>query len=197
LAANFKELLPLIRGGGPTGEEAMTVVLHRFGGALRRMAQRMIGRPMQAHVDGDDLLQSVIITLWLGLRTGKFTLAGERELMGLAKVLLRREVAQRWRRLRLEMNATVEFRFGDTVTDQALPPVYIEPDRPAGFLDMVEHFLHKLAPADRRLIRMRLAGHSTADVARRLGADAAGLRMRLTRLRRRLTLLRKEVRDVP
>jgi DNA-binding CsgD family transcriptional regulator len=43
-----------------------------------------------------------------------------------------------------------------------------------------------LNEAERRLLEMRMEGHSLAEVAQELGLSAVALRVRLTRLRQRL-----------
>ena len=52
--------------------------------------------------------------------------------------------------------------------------------------DAVEHLCRLVDDKDRQLIELRLQGCSTAEVARRLNLDPDILRVRLSRLRKRL-----------
>jgi RNA polymerase sigma-70 factor (ECF subfamily) len=176
----LQNLLAQVREGGSAGEQAMADILQRYNGAMRRMARRMIGPQIQSQVDSEDLMQSMVISLWQGLPAGKFDVASPKELMSLVKVLLRRKAARRWRRKQLEINATKDGNLAE-------PAARAEDDpcQKVGVRDFVEHFLNQLSPGDRQMIKLRLGGLSTAEAAEHLGVDAAALRVRLARLRRR------------
>jgi len=53
--------------------------------------------------------------------------------------------------------------------------------------DAIERIMQECDPADKKLLQLRLEGHSTAEAARALDADPDVLRVRLSRLRKRLT----------
>ena len=62
-------------------------------------------------------------------------------------------------------------------------------DRLIGFAQMtdaVQRLWNHLSALDRRVIELRLEGHSTADAARLLNEDPDRLRVRLNRLRRQV-----------
>jgi RNA polymerase sigma-70 factor (ECF subfamily) len=60
------------------------------------------------------------------------------------------------------------------------------PAETALYNDAVEHLCGQLDEKDRQLIELRLQGCSTAEVARKLHLDPDILRVRLSRLRKRL-----------
>ena len=61
-----------------------------------------------------------------------------------------------------------------------------DPAAEAALRDQIERLLSQLGDTERRVMELRLEGFTTAEVARRLGLDSDVLRVRLSRLRRRL-----------
>jgi RNA polymerase sigma-70 factor (ECF subfamily) len=73
---------------------------------------------------------------------------------------------------------------GNVLTGVATPEA--GPAEVAEYNDTLKYLYSKLEEKDRQVVDLRLQGYSTAEVARRLGLDADVLRVRLSRLRRRL-----------
>ena len=61
-----------------------------------------------------------------------------------------------------------------------------DPARAAQFNDQVRHLCENLNEAERRLLELRMQGHSPAEAASELGLSAVAFRVRQTRLRQRL-----------
>ena len=123
----------------------------------------------------------------LGLRQNKFELVSPQQLVGLTLTMVRRKVARHWRRLQRQQRldpAAAETEGANLLT--ALHSPEPDPARVAQYNDTVEYVCRGLDDKDRRLIELRLQGFSNADVARQLGIDPDFLRVRLSRLRRRL-----------
>jgi DNA-directed RNA polymerase specialized sigma24 family protein len=190
----FAELIDRVKAGD---DLAMAELMKQHESALLRTARTMIGRNLQSSLDSVDLVQSVQMMLWLGLRTGKFSLPTPQHWLGLAKVLLKRKVARFCRNN--QAHASLDGALKDTVSDMAIfpPPAENDPGRLAEFDDLVEHFLNQLDGVDRELVRLRFEGHSTAEAARRLNLDAGVLRVRLGRLRTRFGEFRKLLTTTP
>jgi RNA polymerase sigma factor (sigma-70 family) len=186
---DFAELVDRVKAGD---DLAMAQLMKQYVGALQRTARALIGRNLQSSLDSDDLVQSVQMVMWVGLRTGKFSLPTPEQWLALAKVLLKRKVARHCRSIQPQANATLDGALIDTVTDVAIfaPPVEDDPGAKAEFDDLVENFLSRLDGVDRELVRLRFEGYSTAEVARRLNLDAGVLRVRLGRLRKRFAEFR-------
>jgi RNA polymerase sigma factor (sigma-70 family) len=148
----------------------------------------LLGRALRCHLDSADLVQSVHHSLMLGLRQNKFVLAGRQQLVALTLTMVRRKVARHWRRLRrqqrLEPEALETRAQADAPT--AGPGAPDDPAAAAEFRDTLDHLCRQLDERDRRLVELRLQGCSTAEAARHLGEDPDVLRVRLSRLRRRL-----------
>lgn len=177
-------------------DAAMSQLMTTYSEPMRRTAHKLIGKSLQSHLDSVDLVQSVQITLWMGLRTGKFSVGKPENLLSLANTLLRRKVARHWRNLktRITISDTV---LGDTWIDQAVYPPGQEPTPKLEFDDLVESFLEQLGDLDRQLLKLRFKGYSTAEAARQLNLDPGFLRVRLGRLRKRFAQFRESLAQTP
>jgi RNA polymerase sigma factor (sigma-70 family) len=180
----FAELVARTRRGD---NEAAGELARLYEQDILLVARLCLGAALRPYVDSMDLVQSVHHSLLLGLRQNKFSLSTPGDLVALALTLVRRKVARRWRRSERQR------RF-DRGTDEApLPPALAElesrlpgPEETAQYNDALVQLRGHLDPLDRQVIELRLEGHSTAEVARRLGLDADVLRVRLSRLRQAL-----------
>ena len=120
---NFSELVSAICAGN---DAAMAQLMEHYRPAMCRVARQYISRTLQTQLDSVDLVQSVQVLLWLGLRTGKFSVDSPQGLLSLAKTLLQRKVARYCRNAKPHLNATIEGSLEDTLIDQALFPVPTE-----------------------------------------------------------------------
>jgi RNA polymerase sigma-70 factor (ECF subfamily) len=182
---DLSALLARVRLGD---EAALAELVRSYEPEVRLTARVLLGRAMRASLDSVDLVQSVHRTLMEGLRDNKLAVSNPQQLLGLAVTLLRRKIAHHWRRLQrqhpLDEEAVETGNLDQVVTSpwEGGP----DPALQAAYNDAVNHLFSKLDDQDRRVVQMRLQGYSTAEVARRLGLDADVLRVRLSRLRRRL-----------
>jgi RNA polymerase sigma factor (sigma-70 family) len=186
----FADLVERIKDGD---DDAMGRLMEESRDALQRIARSLLGSALRPQLDSVDLVQSVQLILWLGLKTGRFSLANSQALLALAKTLLRRKVSRYWRQAKQEVAGTVDCSLIDTVVDQPLIPAKQEtdPSRASDFEDVVEFFLGQLGDLDRELVKLRFQGYSTADAARHLNLDPGYLRVRLGRLRTRFAEFRE------
>ena len=181
------ELVARIRGGD---DQAMTELVATLGPVIREAAEALIGRPLRPHLDADDLLQSVELELWLGLRTGRIVVTTPQKLNALVNVLLRRSLARHWRHLK-PMADTDEISLDATGADFSMPQS--EPPDPQGFDHLFNELLGKLDRVDRSLVQLRFEGCTTREAARQLGLEPASLRVRLGRLRKRFAYFRERL----
>lgn len=197
MLATKQEFMLLIERVKAGDDVAMAQLMLQYRGAMCRAARQLIGKSLQSQFDSVDLVQSVQLVLWMGLRTGKFEVETPQAFLGLARTLLRRKVARFCRAQKLAMAKTVELKAGTTFADVTFyaPAPDADPSELSQFDDIVEHFLDRLSEVDRRLIRMRFQGFSTADAARELGIDSGVLRVRLGRLRKRFADFRHSLSD--
>src|SRR5262249_38125220 len=112
--------------------------------------------------------------------------ANPQQLLGLAITLVRRKVARYWRKLKRQRRPE-EVETGDAEGLLAtLPSTEVDPAQLAQDADLLAKVAQHLDDRDRKLGGVRLQGCSPAEAARRLGLDPDVLRVRLSRLRRRL-----------
>jgi len=168
-------------------EEALAELFQRYEPEVRVAARVLLGRALRVQLDSMDLVQSVYHCLLVGLRQNKFDLNTPQQLLGLAMTMVRRKVAHHWRRMRHLPRSTPAPEtegMGNVLTAATTPEP--GPAETAQYNDTLRFLYSKLEDKDRQVVELRLQGYSTAEVARRLGLDADVLRVRLSRLRRRL-----------
>jgi RNA polymerase sigma-70 factor (ECF subfamily) len=187
----FAELVAQVKAGD---DWAMAELMDRYAQPMRRTAAQLIGRVLQSQLDSDDLVQSVQLILWVGLRAGRFSVNTPESLLALARTLLRRKIARYWRMVKMpSTSTTVDELSATTFSDNALfpsTPVTSDPRSSVEFDDLVDHFLLQLDDLDQQLIKLRFQGYSTAEAARHLQLDPGFLRVRLGRLRNRFANFR-------
>ena len=193
---DFADLVARVKAGD---DLAMKELMRQYEGVLLRTASALVGRNLQSSIDSVDLVQSVQLMLWLGLRTGKFSIATPKHWLALATLMLRRKVARHCRKVPPQLHVTIDGSLSDTLTELAIftPPGDSDPGRAVEFDDLAENLLGQLDGLDREMLRLRFQGYSTADVARKLNLDAGVLRVRLGRLRTRFAHFRQVLTDAP
>lgn len=181
----FQELVDRCRDGSRT---AVAELAQFYEPEIRRVARALLGPALRPYFDSVDLVQSVHRTLMLGLRRKRFDVSDPEKLLALTVALVRHKIAGHWRRLRRQQR--LEAVGNSSVMSQVLTSLYsnaLDPAEIAGINDQVERVLDGLDETERRLVELRLEGHRTAEAARKLGLDADVLRVRLSRLRKRLS----------
>jgi RNA polymerase sigma factor (sigma-70 family) len=175
----FHEVITRVHQGD---ESAWRALVRLYEPGLLRAAEVLLGPVLRASLDPMDLVQSVHLLLITGLRQQKYDISTPKQLLALAIRLLRCRIARYWER---------QQRRGDR-TKQPLnlsflvSPQENDPARAAQDHDEIEHLLHNLDETERHLVELRLQGYNTAEVARELHLDPNVLRVRLSRLRKRL-----------
>lgn len=179
---SFDDLLERVRSGD---EAAASRLVQLYEGIVRRSVRSRLGRPMRRALDSMDVVQSVHRSLLIGMRHEKFAIRSPDDLVGLALVMVRRKVARQWRRIKARPDARAESSPEADFSDN--------PDRPGGDPaaavladDALEAFLAEVDDTDRKLVHLRLDGHSTTEAAGLLGLDPKFLRVRLMRLRKKI-----------
>jgi RNA polymerase sigma-70 factor (ECF subfamily) len=181
----FDELLRRARAGD---RAAMESLVQQYEREVRIVARVRLGAALRPYLDSLDLVQSVHRSLMLGLRQDKFDISTPERLVALALTIVRRKLARQWRRLRRQKRLNEGQNSSDSLTDLLvlLSSPESGPESIATFRDQTERWLSEMTDVERRVMELRLDGYTTAEVARQLGMDADVLRVRLSRLRRRL-----------
>jgi RNA polymerase sigma-70 factor (ECF subfamily) len=153
--------------------EAMARLVEEYEPEVRRVARRRLSPALRAGFDSADLVQSVHRSLLLCLRRNKFTFAGPQDLIALAVTMVKRKAARKWARLQREQ---------DILHLRAELLARARPDRAAEVQDLLE----TLDEDDRQLLKLYLEGRSTVEAAEVLGLKPDSLRVRRSRLFRKL-----------
>lgn len=181
----FAELLEQARTGD---EAALARLVERYEPKVRVVARVLLGPALRPYLDSTDVVQSVHRSLLVGLRGGKFDIAGPSGLVALAVAMLRRKVARQWRRLQKQQRLSL----GDTPDDAPADPFDARPGPapdPAGeaaFHDAAGKLYEQLTEPEQQMLELRLQGFTTDEIAERLGLHPVALRVRFSRLRKRL-----------
>jgi RNA polymerase sigma-70 factor (ECF subfamily) len=185
--AEFAELLARARAGDSV---AVARLVEQYEPKVRVVARVLLGPALRPYLDSVDVVQSVHRSVIVGLRGGKFELAGPAGLVALAVTVLRRKVARQWRHLRKQQRLSLgdQAGQGEAPADPLDARAGADPD-PAGeaaFRDAAGRLYEQLTETEQQMIELRLQGYRTDEIAARLGLHPVALRVRFTRLRKRL-----------
>lgn len=182
---DFDLLLAAARSGDET---AMQRLVCQYEPELRIVARHRLGPALRPHLDTIDLVQSVHRSLLIGLRANRFDISSPEKLIGLAVTIVRRKAAKHWRHLKRQQRLSSQDEAGDDFVDTMLSLQTPQTDVPADVAtqEVLAQWLAGLDNIEKQLITMRLEGHSTAEVAQALELDPDVLRVKLSRLRKRL-----------
>jgi RNA polymerase sigma factor (sigma-70 family) len=182
---NIALLLTRVREGD---DAAMAELLQRYEPKIRLTARYLLRPILRRYLDSIDVAQSVQVHLMSGLRGGRFDLPDSETFVALAVTLVRRKVAHHWRRLQREHLLRFGVSEGATNRASRLTPPFApgDPALTAERSEQLQRIWQILDPTERRLVELRMQGHSTEAAATQMGCAANVLRVRLSRLRKRL-----------
>jgi RNA polymerase sigma-70 factor (ECF subfamily) len=182
---SFAALIARARESDPA---ALAELVRRYEPRVRLVARVLLGPALQPYVDSMDLVQSVHRSVLRGVQEGKLAVSTPEELVALVRTMVRRKAARQWRRARrqrrLESGSCDSANLPDLLL--ALQSNEEDPARAAQLSEAVRRLCDGLDAGQRRLMELRLDGHTTAEIAAELGLSDVALRVRLTRLRQRL-----------
>jgi RNA polymerase sigma-70 factor, ECF subfamily len=169
---------------------ALATLIAIYEPEIRRAAGVLLSKGLRSSLDPTDLMQSVHLELIHGLKQGTLALVSSQQLRALAVTLLRHKVIQHWRRHRCQTRHHMDLagKSSHTYRAAAVDLRERDPALAAEYKDVLDHLYRQLRLEDRRLVVMRLEGYRMGEIATELGTDPVALRMRLSRLRRRLRL---------
>ncbi len=181
---DFMQLMVRARRGD---ENALSELAGRYEPEVRVAARVLLGPLLRPHVDSMDLVQSIHRHLLIGLRDNKLEISSPAQLLALMLTMVRRKAAKHARRLSRRQRLTTEaLAMGTWATAGHAED---DPVRSAQYNDEVRRIMSQLEGTDRRVVELRLQGYSTAEAARALSLDPDALRVRLGRLRKKLSQL--------
>lgn len=168
--ADDRELIERFKAGS---ESAATDLFDRYCERLMALARRRIGQRMAGRIDPEDVIQSAFRTFFTRVRDDKFTFQDQSDLF---KVLVRLTVNKTLRQIAHHRAAKrdpgKEAGQGSTADDifRNLTAGEPTPDVEVALIDQFEEFLSRFTPFDRKVLELKLTGHSTAEIAKELGS---------------------------
>ena len=167
----------------------MSELVQQYESEVRMVARARLGAVLRPHLDSVDLVQSVHKSLMVGLRAERYDISSPEKLVALATTIVRRKVARQWRKLKRQQRLSGHPHAGasdvpDLLT--ALSDTDVDPAGAAAMREATERLFRELSDVEQQVMELRLEGFTTVEVAERLGLDADVLRVKLSRLRRRL-----------
>jgi RNA polymerase sigma factor (sigma-70 family) len=184
-ASDFELLLTAARSGD---ERAMQQIIDQYEPELRIVARNRLGSALRPHLDTIDLVQSVHRSLMIGLRDARFDVASPQKLIALAVTIVQRKAAKHWRHLKRQQRLSGHEEMNHDLLETILSLGSGQDDRLAEIdsREILSQWLDKMDDLERKLVELRLEGYSTVEIAEQLQLDADVLRVKLSRLRKRL-----------
>lgn len=182
---DFDLLLEAARSGDET---AMQRLIQQYEPELRIVARNRLGLALRPHLDTIDLVQSVHRSLMIGLRGARFDISSPEKLIALAVTIVQRKVAKHWRHLRRQQRLSGGDEAHDDLVDTmlSLRNEREDPTDDIATRELISQWLAKVDPIERKLIELRIEGYSTVEIAQTLDLDPDVLRVKLSRLRKRM-----------
>jgi RNA polymerase sigma factor (sigma-70 family) len=181
---DFADLLARVRGGD---DVATAELVRRYERAVLRSVRSRLSQSMRGAMDSMDVMQSVHRSLLTGVKNERFQLTTPQQLISLAIVMVQRKVARHWRKLkRFPTNDSHSAKSSPAPSLETIASNEFPPSEIATANDLLERFLSQLDDFDRKLVRLKLVGHSSVESAAILGREPAFVRMRWSRLRQLL-----------
>ena len=152
-------------------EEAARQIVHRYMDRLLMLARRRISQRLASRVDPEDIVQSAYRTFFRRVKEGQFVFAQQDDL---CKLLMRITLHKTLRRIAFHKAAkrdpSHEADQGEHHRERLLTLLDREPTPEAKceFFDHLEQFMLKLKPDERKVLEMRLLGHSSEEIAAEL-----------------------------
>ena len=184
-ATDFDLLLAAARSGDET---AMQRLIQQYEPELRIVARNRLGQALRPHLDTIDLVQSVHRSLMIGLRGARFDISSPEKLIALAVTIVQRKAAKHWRHLKRQQRLSGHDDSTDDLVNTILSLRTERDDLTSEIAtrELLAQWLEKVDAIERRLIELRLEGYSTVEIAQTLDLDPDVLRVKLSRLRKRM-----------
>jgi RNA polymerase sigma-70 factor (ECF subfamily) len=170
----FIAVLACARAGD---NEAMERLIKEYEPQVLLVARKRMGPLLRTAFDSADLVHSVHRSILVHLRQNKFELKSPKDLIALTVDMVKKKAAKKWRRLNCEQE--ILKLFGNVLARQS-------PERAAKLSIEVRDLLESLTEDDRKLLQLYLDAYTTREIADTLRWNPGSVRVRLSRIRRKL-----------
>ncbi len=159
---------------------------------LRRAVRRALPDRIRGRFDSDDVMQSVWVHVFRGLRAGNWEFADEERLRAFLFTIARRRLVSRLRR----HSPSAQRETPDANLDVLPAPPGPRPSEVLQAEELWEQILTLCPPEHHELLRLRRQGLTLEEIARRTGLHEGSVRRIIRGLARNLAL-RKEPLELP
>jgi len=153
---------------------------------LCSLVEREMGQRFAAREDPEDVTQSAMASFCRGLKDKRFQVDQAGKLWGLLATITRHKMLHH-----IEHEGTGG-RTPDREAGAAgdwIPNREPLPEDAAHLADVIEQVIEGLAPPDPEIFRMRLEGHTRAEIAKKFDMTQAAVRTKLDRVKARIRKL--------
>jgi RNA polymerase sigma-70 factor (ECF subfamily) len=183
-------LLERLAAGDSTAAEQ---VFREYEPYLRMVVRRYLPAGLRPKFDSVDVVQSVWVHVWKGLRTVAWEFSDRDHLRALLVTVTRRRLVSRFRHFRTALAR--EGSSGENL-DRLAAPSRLGPEDMARADELWEKLLSLSPPAHHELLRLRRQGFTMEEIAERTGLHEGSVRRVFRRLARQLALAEQPP-DVP
>lgn len=178
-----QSFLELLRQGD---ESTAREIFDRYVDNLVALARKRISQRLASRIDAEDIVQSVFRTFFLRAREGKFQLQEKEDVCKmLARITMHKTFRQIAHHLAAKRNATRDMMGSENSQEllQTLRNHEPTPEEAAELLDQMEHFLAQLRSEDRKILELKMQGHTTLEIAQQLNISDRKIRRLMERIR--------------
>ncbi len=169
-----------------TGSEtAAQQLFDRYVEKLLVLARWHISEKLRSRIDPEDVVQSVFRTFFIRLKNESFTFDEADDLFKLlTRITLNKTLRQVAFHRAARRSPEREMGKGNSEQDSIMQVLDTEPDPQTvvAFADHLKSFLGKFSEQEQQIIEMRLQGHSSEEIAQKLGTYDRKIRRVLERI---------------
>jgi RNA polymerase sigma factor (sigma-70 family) len=151
-------------------QQAAEQLFQRYAERLLALARSRLSARLTRHVDPEDVVQSACRSFFVGARNGRFVLQRSGDLWRLLVAITLHKLQHQVERLTAGKRAVSrECSFGEEGRLLGLQSQLVAreptPAEAAALGDTLEQMFHGLQPLQRRMVELRLQGHSLNEIA--------------------------------
>jgi RNA polymerase sigma factor (sigma-70 family) len=186
MSDSLHEVLAQIRDGD---ESASARFVAAYEPPLRQVVRRSLPDRVRGRFDSDDVMQSVWVHVFSGLRAGNWQFADEERLRAFLFTIARRRLVSRMRR----HYPAAKRETPGTDLDAHTAPQTSRPSEVVQAEDVWEQILELCPPEHHQLLRLRREGLTLEEIADRTGLHEGSVRRIIRGVARAMALREKPV----
>ncbi len=170
MAGEDSDSLTLLARWRDGDQGAATELFQRYAERLVGLAQRRLSERLAGRIDPEDVVQSVYGSFFVGARDGRFALRRSGDLWRLLVAITLHKVRRQVRHHTAQKRSVG--RESLSAGPESVPDIPAErlaqepsPDEAVALAEVLESVLQRLKPNHRRMVELRLQGHTIPEIA--------------------------------